>query len=162
MSDISIRLATQNDTGKILSMLSQLADEIGSKKHFFSTSQAIDKYGFGEMPMFHCFIAEGEKPAMGLALFFPVFSTNRGKPGIYLQDLWISQDARGQGLGQRMMAQVVKHGKIRWHASYLTLSVYSDNHKATSFYQNLGFVRNQREVPLALDGEAFEQMGGSI
>jgi ribosomal protein S18 acetylase RimI-like enzyme len=150
MSGISIRPAVQIDVEDIVSMLSHLADEIGSKKRFLSTTEAIIKYGFGE------------KPNLGLSLFFPVFSTNRGKPGVYLQDLWISQNARGQGLGRRMIRQVVKHSATHWDASYLTLTVYSDNTKAMEFYRNLCFDTDEHDVPLALDGEAFAQMGGSL
>jgi len=162
MSGISIRPAVQIDVEDIVSMLSHLAEEIGSKKHFLSTNETIIKYGFGKNPIFHCLLAGREKPNLGLSLFFPVFSTNRGKPGVYLQDLWISQNARGQGLGRGMIRQVVKHSATHWDASYLTLTVYSDNTKAMEFYRNLCFDTDEHDVPLTLDGEAFAQIGGSL
>ena len=162
MSDISIRMAVQNDGEIIVSMLSHLAEEIGSKRHFLSTPEAIIKYGFGEKPIFHCLVAGNRKPNLGLVLFFPVFSTNRGKPGVYVQDFWISQNARGQGLGRRLITHVVKHSAKHWDASYLTLTVYSDNTKAMEFYRSLGFDIDEHDVPMALDGDAFAQIGSSL
>ena len=106
MSEILIRPATIKDADEIASMLSQLAGELGSSDYFFCTTEAIKRYGFCAKPCFHCFVAEGKTAALGLALFFPIFSTNRAKPGVYVQDLWISSDARGLGLGRRMLAEV--------------------------------------------------------
>lgn len=158
MSDISIRLATRDDGDAIVTMLSHLVDEIGSKDHFFTTPEAIIQYGFGEKPLFQCLVAGREQPDLGLILFFPIFSTNRGKPGIYVQDLWISRKARGEGLGRRMLTKVINHGSTQWDASYLSLTVYPDNLKAMEFYRKLGFDTHEHDVPMALDGDAFAQL----
>ena len=158
MSEISIRLATMKDAEEISTMLSQLAGELGNTDHFFSTPEVIKHYGFGTKPYFHCFIAERKTTALGLALFFPIFSTNRATPGAYVQDLWISSAARGLGLGRRMLVEVANYGASEWNAAYLSLTVHANNVNAVEFYQKLGFNTNKNELPMMLDGEAFEQV----
>lgn len=157
MSDITTRLATASDAEMIIAMLSNLVGEISDQSHFHSTRQDIETYGFGDNPIFQCFVAEQEKKAMGLALFFPVFSTDRGKPGVYVQDLWVSKSARGKGLGRKLLTQVINHSAARWQASYLTLMVHDTNIEAKKFYQSVGFSNNPNEMPMALDGKAFTQ-----
>ncbi len=158
MSDISIRLATRDDAEAIVAMLSQLVDEIGSKVHFLTTPEAIIQYGFGAKPIFQCLLAGRQQPDLGLILFFPIFSTNRGKPGVYVQDLWISAKARGKGLGRQLLADVANYGAAQWDACYLSLTVYPDNFKAMEFYRKLGFDSHEDDVPMALDGNAFAQL----
>jgi len=162
VSDISIRLATKDDAEAIVTMLTQLANDIGSADHFFSTREAIAEYGFGTRPMFECFVAERQKTNLGLVLFFPIFSTNRAKPGVYVQDLWISGDTRGQGLGRRLLAEVVNYSARNWDASYLSLMVYADNIKAREFYKKLGFDKCENDVSKALDGDAFAQLKSAL
>jgi len=162
VSDISIRLATKDDTEAVVTMLTQLASDLGSEDHFLSTREAIAEYGFGTRPMFECFVAERENSNLGLALFFPIFSTNRAKPGVYVQDLWISGDARGQGLGRRMLAEVVNYGAQNWDATYLSLMVYADNIKAREFYRKLGFDKCENDVSKALDGDAFARLKSAL
>ncbi len=159
MSGVEIRLATKADAEIIITMLTGLGDEIGDLDRFQSTKEAITNYGFGQNPMFQCFVAEQEKSETGLVLFFPVFSTTRGKPGVYVQDLWVSRSARGQGLGRRMLAEVINYSAAQWDASYLTLMMYADNAGAKAFYKNLGFTSDQNELPMALDGDAFVTAG---
>lgn len=162
MNDISIRLATKNDAEAIIVMLSKLVDEIGRKDQFLSTPEAIKQYGFGTKPMFHCFIAERENLSLGLALFFPIFSTNRAKPGVYVQDLWTSKMARGQGLGRRLLSKVAKHSAEEWEANYLSLTVYKDNFKAIDFYKNLGFGAGDNDLPMSLEGDALVQLRSEL
>ena len=158
MSEVTIRPATMKDAEDISTMLSQLAGELGSTNHFFSTPKAIKRYGFGTKPCFHCIITERKTIALGLALFFPIFSTNRAKPGAYVQDLWISSAARGLGLGRRMLVEVANYSTSEWNAAYLSLTVHASNISAVEFYQKLGFNIDKNEMPMVLDGEAFAQI----
>ena len=81
---------------------------------------------------------QGNK-TLGAALYSPFFSTVRGAAGVYLSDLWVSANARGQGLGARLLAQVARSGAARWQATWLKLAVYDHSHSAQQFYQRLGF-----------------------
>ncbi len=88
--------------------------------------------------------------------FFPPIAAS---PGVYVQDLWVSGEARGQGLGRRLLAEVINYSSQQWDASYLTLTVYADNINATKFYRSLGFTTDKSDLPMALDGDAFVQVG---
>ena len=90
--DIEIRQAVAADCDLILAMLSQLARELGDSDSFQCHLGDIREHGFGANPLFRCLIASRRQENVGLALFFPVFSTTRGQPGVYLQDLWIIFD----------------------------------------------------------------------
>jgi hypothetical protein len=105
MDDIDIRLAVAADCDTILAMLIQLARDLGDGDIFRCRLEDIRDHGFGANSLFRCLIASRQQENLGLALFFPVFSTTRGQPGVYLQDLWVSSDCRDTGLGTRFRLQ---------------------------------------------------------
>jgi ribosomal protein S18 acetylase RimI-like enzyme len=156
--DINIRVANSDDATAVNAMLSRLADEIGDSDVFACDVDAISRHGFGDKPIIHFLIAENRGDDLGLAAFFPLFSTTRGKSGVYVQDLWIGTAARGQGLGTRLLAEVVKHAVSEWRASYLKLTVYAENSAAREFYQRLEFQGDERELPVTLEGAAFNNL----
>ena len=139
-------------------MLVKLADEIGDSKVFQCEAEAIRQHGFSDNPLFHSLIATSIGEPCGLALFFPMFSTTRGQPGVYVQDLWVAKIARGQGLGERLLSKVAHHATSSWQATYLGLTVYGDNPKATKFYHRLGFHGDERDKPIALNDQAFQRL----
>jgi len=163
MEQITIRLACRDDAKAVADMLICLAREIGDEERFCSTGKTIAKYGFGKDALFHCMIAEavskGKLQHLGLALYFPAFSTTRGQPGLYIQDLWIGEPARGKGLGRQLLARSIEHASKAWGAAYLSLTVYADNPSATEFYRRLGFKAGDNDCPMMLDGNAYQVLG---
>ena len=157
-----IKRARIEDVEIITEMLVQLASEIGDSHKFESDADAIRRYGFGEKSLFQCFIADCRGIHQGLALFFPEFSTTRGKPGVYVQDLWVSESARGQGLGGRLLAAVAAHAASEWQAGYLKLTVNADNSAAAEFYRRLGFLGGELDRPVSVYGTAFEKLRDQI
>ena len=136
-------------------MLTRLAEETGDKDRFRCRMGDIREHGFGERSLFHCLVASRQKCNLGLALFFPVFSTTRGRPGVYLQDLWVSPDCRDEGLGARMLHQVIGTAAQLWQAGYLELMVHGHNSGAERFYRRHGFIERSHDRHLTLDGDAF-------
>jgi len=162
MDDIEIRQALATDSEDILAMLTRLAHELGDGDRFCCRIEHIRNYGFGEHSLFQSLIAsrgqhKGSEKC-GLALFFPVFSTTRGQPGVYLQDLWISPACRDAGLGIRLLRKIIDHSARQWHASYLDLMVHVDNTAAERFYRRYGFVEHTHDRHLSLDGDAFRAL----
>lgn len=151
MTRIDIRLATKDDAEIIVTMLATLAGEISDAGHNRSTREAIEKYGFGQNSLFQCLVATSATTALGLALFFPTFSTDRGKPGVYVQDLWVSGDARGRGLGRQLLSEVINHGTVQWDAAYLMLMVHGNNENAKAFYRRLGFTSDHEFLSMSLN-----------
>lgn len=96
---------------------------------------------------------------MGAALFSPVFSTNLGCAGVYVSDLWVSADARGQSLGKRLLANVADQATQLWQAGFIRLIAYTDNQRALAFYAQLGFKKSTDETGLTLRGDRFHDLG---
>ena len=158
MTAVRIKLAGADDAAAVADMLMRLAHEIGDAHRFRSDAETIHRHGFRDSPLFRSMIAERAGDHLGLALYFPAFSTTRGMPGLYVQDLWIAESERGTGLGRQLLAEATRHASQEWDARYLTLTVYADNTGAGAFYERLGFTTSAGERPLALDGSAFEQL----
>jgi ribosomal protein S18 acetylase RimI-like enzyme len=156
MDDIDIRQAGVNDCGTILAMLTQLAGELGDGDHFSCRIEDIREHGFGDRSLFQCLIASRDDEDLGLALYFPEFSSFRGKPGVFLQDLWVSASCRDYGVGLKLLQQVALRAEQQWQACYLDLMVHSKNDGAERFYRRHGFVGHSGDQHLFLEGEAFQ------
>ena len=158
IDDIETRLAVEADCEAILAMLTQLAEDTGDADHFRCRIDDIRDHGFGSRSLFQCLIASRRHSNLGLALFFPVFSTTRGRPGVYLQDLWVSAECRDAGLGSRLLQEVIDHAASHWQAGYLDLMVHGHNQGADRFYRRHGFVERSHDRHLTLDGKAFKNL----
>lgn len=160
--EITLRSAELEDSGLIAEMLYQLAADIGDADIYRGNQEAIAQYGFGPERRFYCLIAEADHSATGLAagfaLYFPTFSTTRGEPGIYLQDLWVAESARGKGVANKLIQATSRLGSEEFGATHLTLTVYNDNPSAMKFYQSMGFHLGDREKHAALDGALFQEL----
>ncbi len=91
----------------------------------------------------------------GMAIYYPDFSTHRGEPGVYIQDLYVTPTARGTGLARALVAAVMLHQS--WDARYITLGVSPDNTQATRFYTKTGFAPRGYEM-MILDGPSLKAL----
>lgn len=153
-----IRRATPADAETIAAMLARLAEETGDGARFASTPETIRAHGFGRSALFETLIAEQDGTPVGLALFFRHYSTTRGQPGVYVQDLWTAPQARGQGLGAQLLAAAADHAHAAWGAGYLALTTHGHNEAARAFYERLGFAAQADDVPMMLDGSGFSAL----
>lgn len=158
MPDIAIRPAEADDAPVVLGLLTALAHEIGDAPSFRSTEAAIRRHGFGPDRLFASMLALADASPAGLALYFPTFSTTRGAPGVYVQDLYVAPGARGRGLGRRLLQAACRHAAADWAATHLTLTVYADNEAAQGFYLGLGFGLHRGDIPASLDGAAYARL----
>jgi GNAT superfamily N-acetyltransferase len=156
--DVSIRRAVEADAGILHELLCALSSEIGYEAAFRADAEALRRHGFGARPLFRAFLAEGLDRALGVAVYFPEFSTLRGQPGVYLQDLYLRPDARAFGLGRRLIGAVVRDA-ADWQASYLRLAAHTDNEDALAFYDRLGFRSDPRERTLMVCGKRLADLG---
>ena len=122
------------------------------------STEVLRRYGFGTHPMFQAVLAEEAGTVTGLVLFFPEFSTLRGCPGVFVQDLYVAAPARGQGLGRRLLAQAMDAG-LAWDAAYLALMVDRSNARARVFYDRCGFVDRGDYDVLVLAGVGLAALG---
>lgn len=149
MAPIRIRSARREDAAVIHRLLLDLAAAMDKPQAIRSSVADIERFGFGEPPRFEAVLAfEGEE-AVGLAVYFYEFSTWRGQPGVYVQDLYVAPGARGRGLG-RDLIQAVRQRAAEQGARYVKLTVYDRDPAALAFYHSLGFESCEDELPLVL------------
>jgi len=150
MNEISIRQATLEDVTVIHSLLSDLEKTLDATSKVKRTVADLRKFGFSGSPCFEALIAWRGAEAVGLVLFFREFSSWLGKPGVYVQDLYVSPGLRGSGLGSKLMQAVYDHTR-NWGAGYCKLTVHGDNEAAIAFYRQLGFQPAEHDCVLFLE-----------
>ncbi|CAN5900956.1 GNAT family N-acetyltransferase [soil metagenome] len=137
MPQVEIRPATEPDVSLILRFIGELAEYERLSHEVSATEEVLRKSLFGEFRVAEAIIAHlGGEPA-GFALFFHNFSTFLGKPGTYLEDLYVSPEFRSAGVGKSLLAYVARLarergcGRVEW-------SVLDGNEPAINFYESIG------------------------
>lgn len=159
-SDIVIRAATADDAASLHRLLTGLAQATGLTEKMSGSPDDLRRLGFRDKPAFQALIAERDGKPVGLSLFFYNFSSWRGELGVYVQDLYVADEARGAGLGRKLIAETARVGKTQG-ATHLRLSVDRANERAQQFYRRLGLAPSDRELIFQATGEAFERLGDS-
>jgi GNAT superfamily N-acetyltransferase len=156
MAEIVIREATAADAPSIHALVQALAEFERAPDAVRATPADFLREGFGERPSFRCLLAEVDGRAAGFALWFYNFSTWEGRRGIYLEDVYIDDWARGMGIGERLMrrlaATAVDEGCAR-----LDLWVLHWN-PARRFYERLGMQQMEEWLPYRLTGDALRRL----
>lgn len=134
--EITIRFATADDVGLLLRLIRELAIFERAPDAVIATEADLLRHGFGPNPQFEAIVAFLDGEAAGTALFHSRFSTWLGRPGLYLEDLYVVEAARGQGVGRRLLARLAAialergWGRIDFHVL--------DWNPARHFYERLG------------------------
>ncbi|MDT8321422.1 MAG: GNAT family N-acetyltransferase [Xanthomonadales bacterium] len=144
-----IRQAGIEDAAEIHRLLLDLAAALGKTADIKSSVQDIRRFGFESEPHFEALLAFENGQAVGLAVYFYEFSSWRGVPGVYLQDLYVADEMRGRGLGRDLMDAVRERGRA-WGGAYVRLTLHDGNERALAFYRRLGFEAREDELPLVL------------
>ncbi len=152
---LSFRAVTDSDdVARLEQVLRALSADLA--EDYRTDSANLAQAVLGAQPIAYGLLAVQGAQTLGAALYSPVFSTVRGAAGVYVSDLWVGTEARGQGLGAGLLAQVAQAGAARWGASWLKLAVYDHSQQAQKFYQRLGFepARGMQEMRLGPQGVA--------
>lgn len=154
---IVIRLAELADAEQIHAAIRIMGEGLGAADRISSTVEDFRRYGFGPHAAFTSLIAEVDEGFAGLALFFPIFSTWSGKPGVYVQDLYVDEAFRGRGIGELLLRHVASWSMARGGV-YLRLAVDRDNIAAQRFYERLGIGWIETDRDHGAYGDDFERL----
>jgi GNAT superfamily N-acetyltransferase len=156
----SIRPATRADLLLIAALIRELADyeKLASEVRF--DEAVLGEKLFGPRPYAEVVIGEIAGEPQGFALFFHNFSTFEGRPGIYLEDLFVRPGARGAGLGKALLAHLATLA-LRRDCARFEWSVLDWNEPAIGFYQKLGARLMDGWTGMRLDGAALAQLAAT-
>ncbi|MBD9480409.1 GNAT family N-acetyltransferase [Pseudoxanthomonas sp. PXM02] len=157
---ITLRAATRADIPQILDFIRGLAEYEKLAHEAVATPAQLETHLFGEHPSAEVVIAEADGVPAGFALFFRSFSTFLGKPGLYLEDLFVLPDYRGLGLGKRLMVHLAQlavsrgYGRFEW-------SVLDWNEPAIRLYRSLGAIGLDEWTVQRVSGDALQALARS-
>ena len=157
MPEIRIRAAGRDDVRLIVTFIHELA-EYEKLAHEVVTREAdLEAALFGARPVAEAVIASLDGEPVGYALFFPSFSTFLGKPGLYLEDLYVRPAARGLGAGRRLLEHLARlavdrgWGRFEW-------SVLDWNEPSIAFYRKLGARAMDEWTVFRVSGENLKRL----
>jgi GNAT superfamily N-acetyltransferase len=160
----TVRPATPADIPLILQLIRDLADYEKGLHEVEATEQSLRQHlfgtGLGRGPTAECLIGELDGTAQGFAVFFHNFSTWKGRPGIYLEDLFVRPAARGSGLGKALLKRVAQIAVERGCPRYEWL-VLDWNTPAIDFYKAQGAQPLDGWTVFRLTGPALARLASS-
>ncbi len=155
--EIVLRFATAEDAGLILDFVRQLASHQNLSHEVVADADLLQRSLFGERRVVEVVIAFCDGQPAGFALFFHSFSASLGRPGIYLDNLFVDPDLRGRGIGRALFAFLARLaiergcGRLEW-------SELDWNEPAIRFYERLGAQAMDELTIFRLTGDALEKL----
>jgi len=161
MSDpITIRPAGRDDVPQVLQFIRDLARYERLEHEVCASTADLTEALFGERRHAEVLFACSAGTPVGFALFFHNFSTFKGRPGIYLEDLYVQPEARGRGIGKRLLAHLAQLA-IERRCARLEWAVLDWNEPSIGFYRSLGAVPMDDWTVFRLTGAPLELLAGS-
>jgi GNAT superfamily N-acetyltransferase len=154
---LKLRPATIKDVPLILELIRALAEYERDPHAAVATAEDLIRDGFGDAPKFRVTIAEWDGQAAGFAFYFYIYSTWKGQPGLYLEDLFVRPEFRGKKIGFALLAHLAEVA-VRENCYGMRWQVLDWNEPAIKFYESLGgeFLDEWRTVRLS--GDALHKL----
>ena len=156
-SPVALRAATPADVPLILSFIRQLAEYERLLDQVTATETSLRESLFGPRPSAEVIIAECAGEPAGFAVFFHSYSTFRGRPGLYLEDLFVAPRWRGRGLGRRLLAELARIAVERDCPGF-EWSVLDWNEQALRVYRAVGARPLDEWTVQRLEGDALRAL----
>jgi GNAT superfamily N-acetyltransferase len=154
---VLIRRARSDEAGIVLSLVRELAEYERLSHEVDATETMIAEALFCDHPRLFCDIAEWSGEVAGFAVWFVNFSTFSGRPGIYLEDLFVRPNLRGKGIGKALLSHLAKEC-VANNWSRLQWSVLDWNAPSIAFYKSLGAVMLDEWTICKVAGPALEAL----
>ena len=154
---LHIRPAEPSDVPVILRLIHGLA-EYERAPHAVTTTEAdLLRDGFGPRPLFHVVLAEWDGAPVGFAFYFFNYSTWQGRPGLYLEDLFVEPPLRGRGIGKALLVHLAQIAVTRGCGRY-QWQVLDWNEPAIRFYESMGAQVLKEWLTVRVEGEGLERL----
>jgi GNAT superfamily N-acetyltransferase len=153
---LRIRAATVEDVPLLMQMIVEFATFERLADYVTITEESLRRDGFGPAARFHTLLPEWDGRPAGYVIYFPFYSSFQG-PGLFLEDIYVREEFRSQGIGKLLMAEVAAiamregYGAMRWE-------VLDWNQPAIGFYKKLGAELFDDWKEMILDGDALRQL----
>jgi GNAT superfamily N-acetyltransferase len=154
---VTLRPARAEDLGDILTFIRALAVYEELSHEVVANEDSLREWLFGDQPAAEVTMAAIGDESVGFALYFTTFSTFLGRPGIYLEDLFVSPQYRGLGVGKALLRQLARiacergYGRLEW-------AVLDWNEPAIGFYEQMGAVGMDEWTTWRVSGEQLQLM----
>ena len=155
-----IRYAVKEDAPRILQLIKDLAEYEKAPDDAVATIEQIEASLFSPSPHAFCHVAEADGVVVGISIWFLNYSTWLGKPGIYLEDLYIDPAHRGKGFGLSLLRELAKicversYDRLQWW-------VLDWNEPSIEFYKSLGAEAMDEWTVYRVSGDALQKLATS-
>ena len=156
-----IRDTTVEDSELILDFIKELAEYEQLSHEVVATIETLRETLFGEKAYAEVIIGEFEGIPVGYALFFHNFSTFTGRPGIYLEDIYVNKEMRGKGFGKCLLAYIAKLAVER-NCTRVDWSVLDWNEPSIQFYRSIGAIPMEAWTVQRLHDDALLSFAGEF
>jgi GNAT superfamily N-acetyltransferase len=157
MRHFSIRAAVEQDVPLILSFIQQLAEYERLSHEAVMTVETLRESLFGARPYAEVLLGYADDEPVAFAVFFHNFSTFLGKPGLYLEDLFVKPEVRGNGYGRAMLVELAKIARERGCGRF-EWAVLDWNEPSIGFYKRLGAVPMDDWTIFRVSGDALQRL----
>lgn len=154
---LKLRTATPEDAPLILQFIRDLAEYEKDPKAAVATEEDILRHAFSEHPLIHVVLADWDGQPAGFALYFFNFSTWQGKPGLYLEDLFVRPSFRGFGIGKALLKRLARIAVDSGCTRYVW-QVLDWNEPSIKFYEAMGARQLKNWITCRVDGEALKRL----
>lgn len=155
-----VRALQPDDVPRLLDLIDALADYEQLARPDPAARARLAADAVADVPRFHVLLAEIDGTVCGYALYFFTYSTFRGQPTLYLEDLFVLPDQRKQGAGLALFRELVREA-VRQGCGRMEWQVLSWNAPSIAFYERLGARHLDGWLPFRLDGAALASLAAA-
>lgn len=157
---LHLRPAVAGDVGLILALIRELAEYERAPDAVVASEADLLRDGFGERPLFRVILAEHDGEPAGFAFYFFSYSTWRGRPCLYLEDLFVRPPFRRRGIGLALLRELSRIA-VAERCERFVWQVLDWNTPAIDFYESLGARPLREWITMRVEGPALAALAGA-